>query len=71
MNVKYAKVLLHLTVQLVLFLLHVSAENHSHLQGATNVEGMYSMLCRLSIRNGKMFVQISVIHKHTVLLTLH
>jgi hypothetical protein len=37
------QVLLHLTVQLVLLLQQVSAENHRHLQGATNVEDMYSM----------------------------
>ena len=37
-----------LTAQLVLLLLHVSAANCSHLQEATNVEYMYSLLQRLS-----------------------
>jgi hypothetical protein len=54
------------TAKLLLFFLHVSAANCSHLQGATNFEDMYSMLCRLSNINGKLFIHISVLRKCTV-----
>lgn len=40
----------------------VLAENHSHLSGATNIEDVHNMLCRLSVTTGKMFVHVSVIH---------
>lgn len=39
-----------------------------HLQGATDVQDMYSMLCRLSVTNGKIFLHISVIQKYVMLL---
>jgi hypothetical protein len=47
--------------QLVLILLHVSAANRSHLQAATIVEDMYSVIYRLSNTNDKLFRNISVI----------
>jgi hypothetical protein len=44
-------------------LLHVSAAKCTHLQGATNVEDIYSMLHRLSNINGNIFIHIRGIHK--------
>jgi hypothetical protein len=41
----YMEVFHQLITQSVLLFLHVLAENHSHLQGATNVQDTYSMLC--------------------------
>ena len=32
---------------------NISAANHSHFQGVTRIEDMYSVLCRLSSVNGK------------------
>jgi hypothetical protein len=64
----YIHVLLGLSALLVLLFQHVSAESHSPLQGATKFEDWYSLLCRVSFTNGKMFVHISVVHKYTVCL---
>jgi hypothetical protein len=62
------QVSLRLTAQMVLLLLHVSAENHSHILVS---EDMYSALYRLSNIEGKMFVHSSVVHKDSVLLKLN
>jgi hypothetical protein len=53
-----------LTSQLVLLLLHVSAEKHSLLQGATNVRhDMYIALYSQSLTNAKcLYVQVSSIN---------
>ena len=40
----HAQVCLRLTAQLPLSLLHVSAENHSHLQGATHLYTVYLLV---------------------------
>jgi hypothetical protein len=42
-----------LSEQLLLMLLHVSAANHSHLQGATNFEAIYSAYacCQIQVVN--------------------
>jgi len=56
-----------LTARLVLLLLQVSTVNHSHLQGVTDVEGMYSVLHRLFNINCKMFIHTGLFHKCTVL----
>jgi hypothetical protein len=39
-------------------LLHVSVVNYSHTDGATSVQDMYSMLCRLSNINGETVIHI-------------
>lgn len=39
---------------------NVSAANHSHFQGATRGEDMYSMLYRLSSVNGKIYLTICI-----------
>jgi len=52
----------------LVLLLYVSPEHHSLLQVPTNDEDMDSMLCRLSVTNGQMFVHGSVIYKYVVLL---
>jgi len=46
----------------LVLLLHVLPEHHSHLHIAANDEDMDSVLCRLSITNGQMFVHVSVIY---------
>jgi len=47
----------------LVLLLHVLAEHHSHLQVATNDEDMDSVLCRLSVTNGKMlYMLVSLIN---------
>jgi len=51
-------------------LLHVSAANCSHPQGATGVE-MYRMLYRLSNINGKYLYILVASHKSTVFLKLN
>jgi hypothetical protein len=43
------------TQYIVLMLLHVSATNSSHLQGATALEGTYSSLSNLSAVNDKLY----------------
>jgi hypothetical protein len=45
-----SQVFLQLVAQLVLLLLHVSAENHSHRQGATNVKDLHNMLSTENIQ---------------------
>jgi len=60
------QVFLHLSAQLALVLLHVSATTHSHLQGATNVEDMYSVLCSLSNIHGRIFIHTDDVHKCTL-----
>jgi hypothetical protein len=45
-----------------------SVEDHSHIQGATNVADMYNVQCRLPVTNGEMFVNVTVVHKYTRLL---
>jgi hypothetical protein len=36
-------------------LLHVSGKNSSHLQGATVLEEIFSVLCKLSTVNGELY----------------
>jgi hypothetical protein len=70
MGQHYIHIYFQLLAQLVLMLLHVSAVNCSHLQGATSVEGMYSVLYRLSNTKGEIFLHISV-NKIVLKLKLH
>jgi hypothetical protein len=42
-------------------LLHILAANCSHLEGATSVEDMYSMLCKLPNLIAKIFIHVRVI----------
>jgi len=48
---------------LILLLLHVSAANHSHLQGVTDVKYMYSVLHNLSNTNTSIFRNYTVLLK--------
>jgi hypothetical protein len=57
---------LQLSAQLALLLLHVLAATHSHLQGATNVEDMYCVLCSLSNIHGRIFIHADDVHKCTL-----
>jgi hypothetical protein len=65
----YTQALLQITAQLVLLLPYISAQNHSHVRGAKNVEDVHSILSRLSNKNCRIFIHINFIHKHRVLLT--
>jgi hypothetical protein len=44
--------------------------NTTASSGAKNVQDVYSVLCRLSITNCKMFVQISAIHTYRIIKTV-
>jgi hypothetical protein len=60
------QVFIQLSAHLALLLLHVSAANCSHLQGATNVEDMYNVLCWLSNINGRIFMHTDDVRKCTL-----
>jgi len=59
-----------LMAESVSLLPHISTEKHSHLVEATNVKATYSVLHRLSITEGNMFVHIRFFHRYTVSLKL-
>jgi hypothetical protein len=61
------KQVFHQPLEELVLLLYVSPEHHSLLQVAVNDEDMDSVLCRLSVTNGQMFVR-GVIYKYVVLL---
>jgi hypothetical protein len=52
------------------FILLILAGNHSHHQEGANVKRCVPVLYRLSLRNCKMFIHITV-RKYTVLLKLY
>jgi hypothetical protein len=50
--------------KLNLLVLNVSAANHSHLQGTTDVKYMYSVLRKLSNTNASIFRNYAVLLKY-------